>query len=51
MKKYINEYKTIITIISEDEKYITYRFENGYSNCVEKESFKNMIKHNNYKEI
>lgn len=51
MKRLMNEYETIITIINEDERYITYRFENGYSRCVEKESFNNMIKHNNYKEI
>lgn len=50
MKKYINRMGVTITIIEEDEKYITYRFENGYANCVSKESFNNMIKLNSYKE-
>ncbi len=51
MKRYINEMGAIITIIEQDEKYVTFEFENGYANCVSKESFNNMIKLNNYKEF
>lgn len=50
MKKFINEYQTIIELVKEEGNYILYKINGTYRDTT-KESFENIIILNGYKEI
>lgn len=54
-KSFINKRGAIATITSEDEKYVTFTFNADCSSpnleCIPRDSFYSMLKHNNYKEL
>lgn len=54
MEKYINKYEVIIKVIDKDEKTVSYRIGKGTFwnyRCIEKNSFYNMLRINEYKKV
>lgn len=50
-QRFINLNAYILEVINADEKYITYKPENSYAECITIDQFLNILKYGNFKEV